>query len=134
MLEIGASELLVIAVVAIVVIAPKDLPRFLRTVGGYVGKVRRMARDFQVQVNDAIRDDELDRLRREVSDLSRGVETDIGRTLPPTPDRYAPRRLSAPTSADAPLDAIAGHPRMTPLPPSAPVPSGPATPPAEAGA
>ena len=46
MLDIGWSELLVIAVVAIVVVGPKDLPRMMRTVGFYAGKVRRAASDF----------------------------------------------------------------------------------------
>ncbi len=130
MLDIGASELLIIAVVAIVVIAPKDLPAFLRMVGGYVGKVRRMALDFQLQLNDAIRDDEIERLRQQVTELGRGVETDMGRGL--APDRYTPRRpaaaLPAPTGPDAPLDAATGHPRMTPLAP----PQGLTTVPAEA--
>ena len=44
MLDIGWSELLVIAVVAIVVVGPKDLPRMMRTVGFYAGKVRRAMR------------------------------------------------------------------------------------------
>lgn len=58
MLEIGWSEILVIAVVAIVVVGPKDLPRLLRTVGQMVGKARRMAGDFQSQFNAALREAE----------------------------------------------------------------------------
>lgn len=58
MFEIGWSEILVIAVVAIVVFPSKDLPKLLRTVGRTVGKARRMAGDFQSQFNAALREAE----------------------------------------------------------------------------
>jgi sec-independent protein translocase protein TatB len=64
MFEIGWSELLVIAVVAIVVVGPKDLPRMMRSFGFYVGKLRRMAGDFQRQFEDAVRESELDEVRK----------------------------------------------------------------------
>ena len=60
MFDIGWTELLVIAVVAIVVIGPKDLPRAMRTVGQWTGKMKRMAREFQGQFNEALREAELD--------------------------------------------------------------------------
>ena len=59
MFDIAWSELLLIGAVALVVIGPKDLPKALRTVGQVVGKVRRMAADFQGQFNDAMREAEL---------------------------------------------------------------------------
>jgi sec-independent protein translocase protein TatB len=64
MLDIGWSEMLMIAVVAIVVIGPKDLPRTLRTIGQWIGKARAMTRDLQNSVNDMISDSELDELRK----------------------------------------------------------------------
>ncbi len=64
MLDIGWSEMLMIAVVAIVVIGPKDLPRTLRTIGQWIGKARAMTRDLQSSVNDMIADSELDELRK----------------------------------------------------------------------
>jgi sec-independent protein translocase protein TatB len=69
MFDIGWSELLVIAVVAIVVVGPKDLPRLMRTFGHYMGKVRRMASDFQRQFEDAVRDSELDEVRKAIHDV-----------------------------------------------------------------
>lgn len=63
MFDIGMSELLVVAVVAIVVVGPKDLPGLLRTAARYMGQLRSMARDFQGQVNEAIKESELDSVR-----------------------------------------------------------------------
>jgi len=58
MFDIGWTELLVVATVAIIVVGPKDLPRMLRTFGQTIGKVRRMATDFQSTFNDAIKEAE----------------------------------------------------------------------------
>ncbi|MEM7711366.1 MAG: Sec-independent protein translocase protein TatB [Pseudomonadota bacterium] len=53
MLDIGWSELLVIGVVALIVVGPKDLPKMFRALGEFTGKARRMAREFQTAMNDA---------------------------------------------------------------------------------
>jgi sec-independent protein translocase protein TatB len=71
MFDIGWTELVLIAVVAIVVIGPKDLPRAMRAVGKWSGKMRRMAREFQNQFNEAIRESELDEVRKEVASIAR---------------------------------------------------------------
>ena len=59
MFDIGYSELLVIAVVALIVIGPKDLPNVMRTVGGWVGRARGMARHFRSGVDTMMREAEL---------------------------------------------------------------------------
>jgi sec-independent protein translocase protein TatB len=56
MLDIGWSELLVIGVVALIVVGPKDLPKMFRALGEATGKARRMAREFQTAMNDAAGD------------------------------------------------------------------------------
>ncbi len=71
MFDIGWSELLIVAVVAVIVIGPKDLPRALRALGHWTGKARRMAGDFQRQFNEAIREAELDDVKKQVTDLGR---------------------------------------------------------------
>jgi sec-independent protein translocase protein TatB len=53
MLDLGWTELLVIGIVALIVVGPKDLPGMFRTVGNFVGKAKRMARDFSQAMNDA---------------------------------------------------------------------------------
>lgn len=73
MFDIGWTELLIIAVVAIIVVGPKDLPKMLRSLGRYAGQLRRTAGEFRAQFDEAIRDSELDELRstlKEASDLN----------------------------------------------------------------
>lgn len=69
MFDIGWSELLVVGVVALVVVGPKELPGLLRSLGRAMSTVRRMAGEFQGQFNEAMREAELDELRKEVGAL-----------------------------------------------------------------
>lgn len=69
MFDIGWTELLIIAVVAIIVVGPKDLPGMLRTLGQYAGKLKRTAGEFREQFDDALRDSELEGLRSELSEM-----------------------------------------------------------------
>lgn len=69
MFEIGWIELLVIAVVLIVVVGPKDLPRMLRTFGRTTSQLKRMAGDFRRQFDDALREAEIDEIRKTAGDL-----------------------------------------------------------------
>ena len=64
MFDIGMQEILVIAVVAIIVVGPKDLPGLLRSGAKYLGQLRNMARDFQGQINEAIKDADLADLKK----------------------------------------------------------------------
>jgi sec-independent protein translocase protein TatB len=65
--DVGWTELVVIACVAILVVGPKDLPRMLRTFGRTMSTVRKMAGDFRRQFDDAIRETELDDIRKSVT-------------------------------------------------------------------
>lgn len=73
MFDIAWSELMLIGGVALVVIGPKDLPKAMRTVGQAVGKIRRMAGEFQGQFNDAMREAELHDLKKQVEDVGGSV-------------------------------------------------------------
>ena len=70
MFDIGWSELVVIAVVALIAIGPKELPGVLRTVGQYMGKIRRMASEFQGQFQEAMREAEMADLKKHVDDMA----------------------------------------------------------------
>src|SRR5262245_13725164 len=70
MFDIGWSELLVIGVVALIAIGPKELPGALRTVGQWMGKIRRMASDFQGQFQEAMREAEMADLKKQVDEMS----------------------------------------------------------------
>lgn len=69
MFDIGWTEMLVIAVVMIVVVGPKDLPKMLRTFGKTTAKLRAMAGDFQRQFNEALKEAELDDVKKSVDEL-----------------------------------------------------------------
>ena len=64
MFDIGYTELLVIAIVALVVIGPKDLPRVMRTVGQWVGRARGMARHFRSGIDTMMRETELEEMEK----------------------------------------------------------------------
>ncbi|MCW0236427.1 MAG: Sec-independent protein translocase protein TatB [Ferrovibrio sp.] len=84
MFDIAWSELGVIAVVALVVIGPKDLPKVLRTIGQWTSKARSMAREFQSGIDDMVREADLDELRKaakQVSDFS--IENEVKKTFDP---------------------------------------------------
>ena len=69
MFEVGWTEMLVIAIVMIVVVGPKDLPNMLRTFGRTTAKLRAMAADFQKQFNEALKEAELDDVKKSVDSL-----------------------------------------------------------------
>ena len=70
MFDIGWSELVVIGVVALIAIGPKELPGVLRTVGQYMGKIRRMASEFQGQFQEAMREAEMADLKKQVDEMT----------------------------------------------------------------
>lgn len=70
MFDIGWSELVVIGVVALIAIGPKELPGTLRALGHYMGKVRRMASEFQDQFREAMREAEVADLKRQFDEAS----------------------------------------------------------------
>jgi sec-independent protein translocase protein TatB len=69
MFDIGWGELVVIGVVALIAIGPKELPSVLRTLGQGMAKIRRMAAEFQGQFQEAMREAEVADLKKSVDDL-----------------------------------------------------------------
>ncbi|KMO40536.1 hypothetical protein VQ02_07445 [Methylobacterium variabile] len=73
MFDFSWGEVMLIGGVALVVIGPKDLPKALRTVGQVTARLKRMAGEFQSQFSEAMREAELDEVRREVEGINRSV-------------------------------------------------------------
>jgi sec-independent protein translocase protein TatB len=117
MFDFSWSEILLIGVVALVVIGPKDLPRVLRTVGQWASRARAVAREFQFQLDQMVRDSELDDVRKT---MNAAVSGDADKTI---------RDFVDPTGE---LEKSVSTPEMlgeTPTTPTAePPPSEPATP------
>ncbi len=118
MLDIGWTEILVIGAVAIVVFPSKDLPKLLRATGQMIGRVRRMAGDFQSQFNAALREAErevdLAETRKQVEDL-KGANPigDVKRALNPL--RSAGEDIRRSLTEPAPK-APAGNSQFVPPP------------------
>jgi sec-independent protein translocase protein TatB len=74
MLDMSWGEVMVIGAVALIVIGPKDLPKALRTLGQFTSRIRRMAAEFQGQFNEAMREAELDEVKRQIQ----GVNDQVG--------------------------------------------------------
>src|SRR2546430_13350602 len=70
MFEIGWGELLIIGIVALIAIGPKELPTVFRTLGQWTNKLRRMASEFQSQFHEAMREAEMADLKKQVDDMT----------------------------------------------------------------
>lgn len=87
MFDIGWQELFIAAVLALIVIGPKDLPRAIRAVRNVIRKLREMARDFQSGVDDMVREAELDDVRNQINRASQlDPKKSIAETVDPTGD------------------------------------------------
>jgi sec-independent protein translocase protein TatB len=84
MFDIGWSEMLVIGVVALVVIGPKELPAALKTFAYWMKQARKMAREFQSGVDDLVRQAELDEAKKAVEDARSNLNKEIEKAVDPT--------------------------------------------------
>ena len=69
--QFGFTEFMLVAIIALIVVGPKDLPLMMRKLGQFVAKGKAMAREFQSAFDDIARQAELDELRKEIQDLRR---------------------------------------------------------------
>lgn len=85
MFDIAWSEMALVAAVALIVIGPKELPRVLRQVGIWVRKLRLLAGEFQKNIDDMVREAELDDVKRDVERLGRvDLNREVEKTIDPT--------------------------------------------------
>jgi sec-independent protein translocase protein TatB len=152
MFDIGWSELVVIAVVALIAIGPKELPGVLRMVGQWMGKARKMAAEFQGQFQEAMREAEMADLKKsfdEVKEAATGfasgnvmtsLQKDVGDALriddidKPAVSASDTPAIEAPvtsaidaTATDTPATSASGAP-VTPLGDASATPTTPETP------
>ena len=160
MFEFGAFKLLVIALVALLVVGPKDLPRLLRQAGEMVAKLRRMAGEFQQQADELVREAKLDDVRNSIQEMKstindirsfdikgeieKAVDADgtLQKTMaddplrdtfmPPPPAPYVPPELPPAPAAPAfvPPTVARFSAPLPPAPEPAPAPASSSTPPA----
>jgi sec-independent protein translocase protein TatB len=71
------SKIFLVGVVALIVIGPKELPRVMRTVGQVVGRMRRMANEFQQQFNEAMREAELEDVKKELAAMNDAAKVEV---------------------------------------------------------
>ena len=130
LLDFGWSELMLIGLVALVVIGPKDLPRALRVAGYWVRKARTLSREFQSSVEQMVREAELDEVRQELKKAAEiNLDKEFRHAVDPTgsleeslkppelPDFSAPPKSAADSTVSGTTntgDAAAGEPAATP--------------------
>lgn len=103
MFGIDSSEFLVIVIIAVIVIGPKDLPRALYKVGQIVGKAQGMARHFRTGIDAMVREVELEELEKKWAAQNKRImdehPTEIAAPDSLTPDSHTPESLPAPVEA-----------------------------------
>jgi sec-independent protein translocase protein TatB len=127
MFDIGWGELLVIGVVALIAIGPKELPGVLRMAGQWIGRIRRMAAEFQGQFQEALREAEMADVKRQMDDVTReltsqfdpleSVHKELERATDMSSVTSAAETSSAPSALAAPAAESETH--VTPGEPAA---------------
>ena len=120
MLDIGWTEVLVISVVVLFVVGPRDIPKVLRTVGQWAGKIRGLAKEFRETVDDAIREAELDEVRKTVEAARGGFRDEIRATVDPGGElTRSLQDIRVPSESKKPGDATTEEEEDAPAKPAA---------------
>ena len=124
MFDIGASEFLLVVIVAIVVIGPKDLPLALRTAGRWIGKIRRVSGHFRAGIETMIREAEMEEMERKWCEQNAAImaaqpaaDAVDGSALP-SPAQHTPPATPEPgiVSFSQPGAPARGHEPLAPVP------------------
>ena len=128
MFEIGWSELLILAIVTLIFVGPKELPVFLRTIGRYAGSVKRQAAEFRSQFDAAMREAELDTMRKEMEAMQASVNAEVMGAKAAFSEATSPHvmdKLPLKPVADDAAAALADAPPAAPALPMPPMPAPP---------
>jgi sec-independent protein translocase protein TatB len=124
MFDIGWSEFVLIAVVALIAIGPKELPGVLRTLGQWMGKARKMAAEFQGQFQEAMREAEMADLKKSFDEVREAASGFTGGNLISSLQKDVTNSLKI-DDIDKPAETSAApaiEPPVTPTEPAAPTP------------
>jgi sec-independent protein translocase protein TatB len=77
MFDLTSGKLLLLGIVALIVLGPKDFPILLRTIGKYMGMIKRQADEFRDQFNEAIRESEFDQIKKDVEGLGKDLDATV---------------------------------------------------------
>ncbi|MBI3503695.1 MAG: twin-arginine translocase subunit TatB [Proteobacteria bacterium] len=150
MLDLSWGEIVLIGAAAVIFIGPKELPGALRSMGKFMGKARTMAREFQNNIDDMIREAELEEVKKQVqtaqnvatgglSGLTGAIQNaidpkgDIQKAIAP-PEALSAPSIAAPSIAAPPVAEPAPAVPASPAPTPAPAAVAPSEPPAPAAA
>jgi sec-independent protein translocase protein TatB len=131
MFDIGWSELVVIGVVALIAIGPKELPGVLRSVGQWMTKIRSMASEFQGQFQEAMREAEMADLKKEVDTITGNINTafdplkNVDSNWSPDSSPSSDVTSTAADAASPPAEDVASTSGFVATPAETPEPSAP---------
>ncbi len=129
MFDISWTEFLLIGIVALIVIGPKELPAVMRGLGQWTRKIRSLAADFQNQFHEAMREAEMADLKKQVDDVAQDIKQydplkdvradveAIGKDLDAAPDKSSQKELTKETEPESP--AAASPAKELPIPEAA---------------
>jgi sec-independent protein translocase protein TatB len=129
MFDVSWSELLILAVVTLIFVGPKELPKFLNTIGRYLGVVRRQANEFRSVFEQAMREAEMDEIKKEVRAVSEGVKASIDGVTNSVSSAAQAARIEEPKLTPAAPKAVTSEPAaVTAADPAASTPPTPSEP------
>ncbi len=113
MFDISWSELLILGIVTLVFVGPKELPVLMRTLGKYAGMARRHANEFRAQFEAAMREAELDSMRKEVDQMQTSINSEIMTAKTTLKETAAATKIDEPPPPSASGSTSASTSRVT---------------------
>ncbi|ADJ23075.1 twin-arginine translocation protein, TatB subunit [Hyphomicrobium denitrificans ATCC 51888] len=122
MFDISWSELLILGVVTLVFVGPKELPTLMRTLGKYAGVIRRHANEFKSQFDAAMREADLEAMRDEVQKMQTSINNEVMRATEHVDDASKLARVEPPSTANTIASETSSSDTSATLAPPMPAP------------